>query len=413
MRHSSERRWARTVAIAAGVVLAACADQSPQPDPIARIDVLPDTVTFAVGDSASLRAVAFDAHGDTVRSADIEWQVGDPALSILDGVLTSTRSVLSSVAATSRRDNRIFAGALVWVQPRAADLRLGLSVRHWSVGTTFLAEAFVQLIPSSQDVVVPVTSFVEFHALNSSNPAAIDWVAYQNDYESSYNDGFTITARSPGTSIVSFQMGGRAESLTVIVDAPVFTTPLPAEGCALTSAGEAWCSGSNSAGQLGTRTAPWRHCCGSNSGEEQQGSATAVGVDTDRRFDRLIAGTAFTCGLTIGNGAAYCWGKNDDGALGVATSDSLVAGPNGEPRCSYFASFQAFSFTKCHFKPVRVDRDLGQLLEFGDLSVQGTQVCGHVVRRGASTAALQPVDETWCWGGSYGTPPQQRPASFQ
>ncbi|UCC47617.1 MAG: hypothetical protein JSV41_08960 [Gemmatimonadota bacterium] len=71
--------------------------------------------------------------------------------------------------------------------------------------------------------------------------------------------------------------------------------------CALT-AGDAYCWGSNSSGQLGNSTV-------------QQSSAVPVPVDGGHVFISISAGGAHTCGVTA-DGSIYCWGSKDHGQLG-------------------------------------------------------------------------------------------------
>lgn len=71
--------------------------------------------------------------------------------------------------------------------------------------------------------------------------------------------------------------------------------------CALTTAGAAYCWGDNFAGELGNNSIT--------------SSSTPVAVSGGLTFATVTAGEAYTCGLTIG-GAAYCWGDNESGQLG-------------------------------------------------------------------------------------------------
>lgn len=72
--------------------------------------------------------------------------------------------------------------------------------------------------------------------------------------------------------------------------------------CGVTSAGAAYCWGSNGNGQLGNTAHPsWAH--------------QPVAVAGTQTFSQISAGDTHTCALTTG-GAAYCWGENGDGQLG-------------------------------------------------------------------------------------------------
>jgi alpha-tubulin suppressor-like RCC1 family protein len=81
--------------------------------------------------------------------------------------------------------------------------------------------------------------------------------------------------------------------------------------CAVTAAGEAWCWGDNSHGQLGDGTTVERHTPVLVSG--LGGAAEAVAM--------VAAGRGYTCALTAG-GRVLCWGLNLYGYLGDGTLTS-------------------------------------------------------------------------------------------
>lgn len=89
-----------------------------------------------------------------------------------------------------------------------------------------------------------------------------------------------------------------------------------AHACAVTAAGAAYCWGSNATGQLGST--------GTDS------SAVPVPVDDPSTgpvtWERLSAGWRHTCGVTT-DGAAYCWGEDEFGALGTGTASGQQFAP--------------------------------------------------------------------------------------
>jgi alpha-tubulin suppressor-like RCC1 family protein len=94
-----------------------------------------------------------------------------------------------------------------------------------------------------------------------------------------------------------------------------------AHTCALQSfgtpaGGVAYCWGSNAFGQLGNGVLP------------AQGSRASIPqlVAGGNLFVRLYAGAYSTCGLTQA-GAAFCWGRNDFGQLGIGAASGGVSTP--------------------------------------------------------------------------------------
>lgn len=75
--------------------------------------------------------------------------------------------------------------------------------------------------------------------------------------------------------------------------------------CGLDDAGQAWCWGYGSAGDLGNGTNTFQ-------------VSAPVAVAGGHTFTQLVAGMFHVCGLTS-DGSAYCWGGNAYGALGDGT----------------------------------------------------------------------------------------------
>jgi alpha-tubulin suppressor-like RCC1 family protein len=89
--------------------------------------------------------------------------------------------------------------------------------------------------------------------------------------------------------------------------------------CALTGSSKLRCWGGNEFGQLGNGTTRDR----STPGSAIQGLV----------FDQMTTGGLHTCGLTVFEGQAYCWGSNSAGQLGDGTTTTRltptpVAGPS-------------------------------------------------------------------------------------
>jgi alpha-tubulin suppressor-like RCC1 family protein len=116
--------------------------------------------------------------------------------------------------------------------------------------------------------------------------------------------------------------------------------------CALTAAGEALCWGRNDFGQLGDGS--------------DESRSKPVRVRTDLRFTAIAAGAHHSCALTAG-GRAYCWGDNAYAQLGDNTLTSRAA-------------------------PAPVHGDV----RFRTLSAGNNVTCGTT-----------DGGEAWCWGSSH------------
>jgi hypothetical protein len=127
--------------------------------------------------------------------------------------------------------------------------------------------------------------------------------------------------------------------------------------CALTRDGEAYCWGSNFYGELGD-------------GRTTSGGRTPTLVTTASRFASIYAGGNYTCALTA-SGAAYCWGRDGSGQLGLGVVPT--------ERCNDIP---------CNTTPAPVAGGL----TFVELALGWEYACGR-------TAA----GAIYCWGVSVGT----------
>ena len=132
--------------------------------------------------------------------------------------------------------------------------------------------------------------------------------------------------------------------------------------CALTAAGDAYCWGDNSWGQLG------------ETATSQAPDPTAVtgGII----FLSLSAGAEHTCGIGTGN-TANCWGQNVNGQLGTQSSETCTVG-NAAGACSH--------------RP---------------LPVTTNQIFAAIFGGGHHTCAITTGGKAYCWGdnanGQLGT----------
>lgn len=82
--------------------------------------------------------------------------------------------------------------------------------------------------------------------------------------------------------------------------------------CLINAAGQAYCMGANSMGQLGTTTT---ETCRRTATTTVACSTRPVAVSGGLVFETVDPGAEFTCGLTR-DGRAFCWGGNRSGQIG-------------------------------------------------------------------------------------------------
>ncbi len=80
----------------------------------------------------------------------------------------------------------------------------------------------------------------------------------------------------------------------------------PHHVCGLTAAGEAYCWGNNSNGQLGDNSTI--------------NATNPVAVSGSLSFRAISAGSTHTCGITTAD-EVFCWGLNNAGQLGDLSRD--------------------------------------------------------------------------------------------
>ena len=119
-----------------------------------------------------------------------------------------------------------------------------------------------------------------------------------------------VTAVSPGTATITAASGGQtATHVLTVTGIPTPSRRLVAAGreftCALAATGAAWCFGDNPYGQLGDGTTTRRF--------------TPTLVSGGHTFVSLVAGQYHVCGLKA-DGSVFCWGRNEQGQLGDSTT---------------------------------------------------------------------------------------------
>ena len=91
--------------------------------------------------------------------------------------------------------------------------------------------------------------------------------------------------------------------------------------CGVDTDGKAWCWGANEFGELGIPPEDSPFPCSS-----RPCSLSPVAVSGGLRFQHVVAGGQFTCGITTGD-EVFCWGRNDIGQLGTGSSAGASSTP--------------------------------------------------------------------------------------
>jgi alpha-tubulin suppressor-like RCC1 family protein len=242
------------------------------PEPVASVTIVPSTLSLTVGQTQQLTAVLRDAAGAELSGRAVAWTTSDAAVASVStsGVVSALNTGSATIEATSE-------------------------------GQTGNAAVSVAPIPSRTFVAV---------AAGGAHTCAltVEGAAY------CWGRGESGQLGAPAPASCTLDPGVFPCALIPLAVSGGHTFAQITGGgshtCALTADGTAYCWGSNARGQLGD-----------NSTTQRQ---SPVPVATGLRFDMLDAGANHTCGLTS-DGTAYCWGRNDGGQLGDGTTTDRAA----------------------------------------------------------------------------------------
>jgi alpha-tubulin suppressor-like RCC1 family protein len=259
------------------------------------------------------------------------------------------------------------------------------------------------------------------------------------------NSTFQLGIGSPSVSPVPVQVAGGFTLASVVAGRD--------HTCGVNASGVAYCWGSNGQGRLGrataggtsttpapvmgnitfaTTSAAYAHTCGvSTTGEgycwgDNTAGALGNGSTTVTTFPSAIAGGLsfasispgryFTCGRTTA-GAAYCWGDNTEGELGDGTYTPRLS-PVAVSGGYNFASVSAGGFHTCGLTTAGVAYCWGwnAIGQSGDgtlvsstipKAVSGGRTFVSISAGNRHTCALTSAGAAYCWGdnssGALGT----------
>jgi alpha-tubulin suppressor-like RCC1 family protein len=345
-------------------VLAGCGDDGPAAPPPAvasgAVAIASGRDTLAIGATASLTAAFINTTGQPVSGRLPQWSSTDDAVATVSasGIVTAVglgsttiEAVLDSVKASRR----------IWVT------RTGTGNGWVDVATAFSNTCAV-----------------------TAQGAAFCW---GTNVGGQLGDSTTITSNTPrrvilpsGVRLVSVSVGSRM-------------------ACGLASSGAAYCWGDNVSRGIGSATVL------------ANPAATLVDPPTPMTFRVIAVGSAHACALNT-TGRVYCWGLNSQGALGNnETANSTVPVAVAAPAGASYSTIASVSNAVCAVTTAgAVDcwgfNDSGQLGNASTVTsripVRALLPSTVVVRSLAGGAngfhfcAVTSTDALYCWGRNAG-----------
>jgi len=335
----------------------------PPPPSVATVQLGPDSATVVAGDTLALLVTLRDSAGAVISGRPVTWQTGDSLIAtvtragVVQGIQVGSTTVRA--ASNGRADTvTVFITPVFYTSVAVGALHgcaLANNPHTYCWGDDGHGQTGTRLGVFQEPTPRAVASSVRFTAVAPGGDhscaltaAGVAWCWGRNDQgqlgrSSIGNDTlpgplvsalrFTTLSAGAGHTCgldarglaycwgvdATGQLGdgtfGFSATPHGVFNDIVFATVAAggAHTCALTGAGAAYCWGGNTAGQLGS---------GSGNNLSTVPSLVAGGLT----FDRVAAGAATTCALTV-SGAAYCWGANDVGQLGTGVADSLARTP--------------------------------------------------------------------------------------
>lgn len=254
------------------------------PGPLATIEVIRPRDTIIPVDTARFRAVRWDAYGNRLSDQEVAWGLADSGVASItgSGLLTALGPGVATVYAQSEG---VIGSGSIRILPPVATATLSADSVTLAPGASYRPLVALRDVSGRRLVGRPVAWRTEGSGVAVSP------------------DGLVATT-GPGLGSVIATAEGRSDTLLVRVQLVSFVAVSAGADhvCGLSTAGELWCWGRNSAGQLGH-------------GDTIRVSGP-MRVPVADTWSAVSAGEGHTCAVTTG-GAAYCWGIDSTGQLGT------------------------------------------------------------------------------------------------
>ncbi len=358
----------------------------PAPRPsVALVTVTPGTAALMVGDTVRLVATVRDSGANSLTDRVVTWTSSNPLVATVSvtGLVSAVGADPPAAAITATSEGVSGSAVVTVTAPASVDTLHFATVEpgaHHTCGVTPAGAAYCWghgLLgelgnEKTADAATPqaVAGGLTFAAVSVGGPNTCGVTAGGAAYCWG-SDGYgQLGAGAPAPDLCGSDQSPCSIRPLAVAGGHGFASLSAGWGsaCGLDAGGVAYCWGDNSFGQLGIGgdTAGLATCFFAN-----PCSHTPMAVTSGLMFTAIGTGTSSVCGLTS-TGAAYCWGDNRFGQLGIGTASGAdVCG--GDP---------------CSRTPVPV---VGGLT-FTQLSVGYYHSCG-LVTNGA----------WYCWGSNnYG-----------
>src|SRR6266550_148420 len=373
--------------------------------PPASLHTSPDsTLDLLTGETFQLTATVRDSAGNIITDQPVTW-----SLARQDNGLTVSQTGLVSAISDGLYGVRASVGALedyvsVFVMPHPA-----ASVTLTPTSATVSAYDSIYLTATVRDSAGRVTRYPGWpystsEVIWTSNTPGVTVRGNEFDFNQPGFVTATVTGVTPGSATITATSGPAHATAAITVTATPLTVSVSPDSATLTAPGYAmlfdtlrlsnnqvvlgypvsWRSDNPAVATIDTNGLVKGISPGSARVIASRDASSDTAVITVRAIN--VASVSSSCGITT-DGAAYCWGGNSDGELGMgSTQGPLMEMTLGDNECGLYATWYS-----CSTVPVVVAGGL----RFS--SVTGGP-CG-----------LTTTGKVYCWG--WGNPPRTLPVA--